>query len=301
MICELCQKEFTSYKSLHGHLTKEHKIAQSEYYQFFFPRYDLFDGEKIDFKDRESYFKADFNFKDNLFSWLKDNKEKAKDYSLEILRERAERKSDWRLPTHVELKSLFCPSLIGYEKIFNGLSNFYSAAKELGFNTLSQESISFKSGDMSIKQDTREQYPLSFDCKVDVQKLSCGDYCPSNDFFCDLFIERKSLNDLVGTLTQGLNRFKAEIQRAKTLGFYLVVMVECRYSDLADYKPSNSFSKQITGPVILNRIRTLSGDNIQFLFSGNRSRSVELIEKIFRLGELAKKIDLELIKDKNLI
>lgn len=296
MKCELCQKEFKSYSGLHSHLTKEHKTSQAEYYPFFYPRYDLWDNQPIIFKERAAYFKTDFNLKDNLFSWLKANPQ-AKEYALKILTDRAAEKGN-RLPSHVELKSLFAPSLFGFEKIFGGIPAFLSAAAEKGLTGLVYETPVLKEGDMRILQDTREQYPLKFDIPLTVQKLACGDYCPNNEFFCDLFIERKSLQDLAGTLTSGLERFEREIERAVNLGFYLVVLVECRYSDLENYSPSNSFSRQITGAYLLNKIRKLMNNNIQFLFSSTRARSSELVEKIFRMGEQAKRVDLEFLKDR---
>ena len=297
MICELCQKECKSYGSLHSHLTKEHKTSQAEYYQFFHPRYDLFDHEKIIYKDRESYFKTDFNFKSNLFDWLK-TACNAKDYALKILTDRAEKKNDFRLLSQTELKSIFSPTLFGFEKIFGSLDDFYLAAASAGLKGLKYEEPKFKEGEMRIFQDTRERYPLRFDCPMEIQKLACGDYRPCNDFFCNLFIERKSLPDLVGTVTQGLERFKRELERAEKLGFYLVVLTECKFCEVEDYSSSNSFSKRVNGAHILKQIRDLMSDNIQFVFSSTRLRSTEIIERIFRMGEQAKRVDLEFLKDK---
>jgi len=297
MICELCQKECKTYGSLHSHLTKEHKTSQAEYYYFFYPRYDLFDGEKIIYKDRESYFKTDFNFKSNLFDWLK-TAPNAKEYALKILTDRAERKQDWRLLTQTELKTLFSPSLLGFEKIFGSLENFYSVANAAGLKGLGCETPVFKDGDIKIFQDTREHYPHTFDCQVEVQKLACGDYRPSNEFFCDLFVERKSLCDLAGTLTSGIDRFKREIERAKELGFYLVVLTECKLSDVEEYSSSNSFARKVNGSHLLKQIRDLTSENVQFVFSSLRQRSSQIVERIFRMGEQAKRVDLELLKDK---
>lgn len=298
MNCELCQKEYTSYSGLHGHLTREHKVSQKEYYYFFHPRYDKFNGEKIVFKDRESYFISEFNSKDNLFDWLKQNPKEAKDYAMSLLRNRAERKQDWRLPTQTELKSLFMPSLLGFEKIFGSMDAFITAAQEEGFTTLDYKMPEIQDGELKIFQDTREQTPLSFTSPVTIQKLSCGDYCPNKEFFCDLFIERKSLTDLASTLTQGIDRFKREIERAKSLGFYLIVLTECKYKDLAEYSPNNSFSKKITGAFLQSQIRSLMNNNLQFIFSSSRARSAEIIERIFRMGDAAKTVDLEFLKDK---
>lgn len=301
MTCELCYKEHKSYGALHRHLASAHKTNQKDYYTYFFSRYDLHDGSQIEFKDRESYLSADFNSKETLVGWLLANPDKAKEYSLKILTDRSERKGNLRRPTHAELKSLFAPNLIDYEKIFGGIEQFEAAATKAGLLGLGTETLTFKSGEMKVLQDTREQYPLSFDCPVVVQKLACGDYCPSSDFFCDLFIERKSLADLAGTLTSGYERFQREIDRAVNLGFYLVVLVECKYSELEDYSPKNSFSQRIGGGFLLNRMRSLMNSNIQFLFSSSRQKSSELAEKIFRMGNQAKRVDLEFLKDKGVI
>ena len=48
--CKVCQKEFASVKSLHGHL-KAHQLRQAQYYQKYCAKYDKFTGEIIKFKN----------------------------------------------------------------------------------------------------------------------------------------------------------------------------------------------------------------------------------------------------------
>ena len=62
--CKICNVEFETDKSFHGHL-KSHKLRMVEYYQAHEPRYDLLTGELINFKNKDYYFSNDFNNKLN--------------------------------------------------------------------------------------------------------------------------------------------------------------------------------------------------------------------------------------------
>ena len=83
-----------------------------------------------------------------------------------------------------------------------------------------------------IIQDTREQRPLSFDglhirgvpkLDVVVHKLDVGDYSVQG-LEDKVFIERKSAQDLYGTLFQGRERFERELERARDHKYkYLVI------------------------------------------------------------------------------
>ena len=80
--------------------------------------------------------------------------------------------------------------------------------------------------------DTREQRPLSFEslhirgvAKLDtvVHKLDVGDYSIQG-LEDKVFIERKSVQDLYGTLFQGRERFERELERAREHKYkYLVI------------------------------------------------------------------------------
>ncbi len=300
MNCKICHKEFGFSGSLHSHLTKAHKITQAEYYRSFFPRYDKWDETPIKFKDFLSYFETDFNSRDSLLNWCQKNREEAKPYCLNLIRNRMEKKSLSSFPAQVELKSLMCPSLIGFESLFGSIdATLQAGGFESRFDYTSP--IEFSQGEMQIFMDSREQLPMLID-NLKKEKLIVGDYMPDSNFYCNLFIERKSLSDLAGTLTAGLDRFKREIDRAAELGMYLVVLVECSYNEALAYRPATSFSKKLTGAHIFHEIRSLMcRDNIQFVFSGNRRRGAEMAEKIFRMKDRAKTADLEFLKDKGML
>tara|TARA_B100000315_G_C14419373_1_gene514813 strand:- start:48 stop:515 length:468 start_codon:yes stop_codon:yes gene_type:complete len=84
--------------------------------------------------------------------------------------------------------------------------------------------------DLTIVIDSREQRPYSFPgCKTTVQGLPIGDYgllnCP------DVAIERKSIDDLIVSLTKGRDRFKKELQKGSQLPYFGLV-IESSLSDL---------------------------------------------------------------------
>lgn len=80
--------------------------------------------------------------------------------------------------------------------------------------------------------DTREQNPWHFDeyhVKVTRGTIRTGDYCVTGD--SGFAIERKSLDDFLGTIGHGWARFQREIYRAKEAGFHLPIIVEARFTD----------------------------------------------------------------------
>ena len=83
--CKICNLEFETDKSFHGHL-KSHKLRMVEYYQAHEPRYDLLTGELINFKNKDYYFSNDFNNKVSMKKWLKEQTVDAqKDYLKKFL------------------------------------------------------------------------------------------------------------------------------------------------------------------------------------------------------------------------
>lgn len=80
---------------------------------------------------------------------------------------------------------------------------------------------------MIIIQDTREQLPL-FDIgkRVHCTKLEVGDYT-SKKLLNIAHIERKSPNDLYGSIIQGHERFRNMLIKAMDMKIELVIFVEC--------------------------------------------------------------------------
>ncbi len=84
-----------------------------------------------------------------------------------------------------------------------------------------------------ITIDQQEKQPWHFDptlVRTHVAHIKTGDYCVTGDR--GFAIERKSLNDFLGTISTGWDRFQREIYRAREAGFHLPVIVEARFSDI---------------------------------------------------------------------
>ena len=87
-------------------------------------------------------------------------------------------------------------------------------------------------GSMKIIIDTREQEPLIFADPLVTEtyttKLEVADYAAEfkNGYCPPVVFERKSINDLFGTLGKGYERFKRELEAAKELGLQVIIIVE---------------------------------------------------------------------------
>jgi hypothetical protein len=301
-----CKVDNTAHKSLadlNVHLRKL-KWKQSDYYEKFYPKRDLFTGEKIPFKDYFSYWKTDFLNKNNLKSYCKNNPEKGVKWMKKFLNERAEEKRFTFAPSHLELRTLNCPSVHfleengGYNNICAsiGLLPRFDYSQELRFKKLPCDCV--------IYQDTREQKPLPL-IRSQVKTLNFGDYALDERYCKKTFIERKSLGDFVGTLGKGYERFYREVNRAKAAGAYLVVLVE------EDFNKSHSFDKdwklkkyvQISPAKIFKNVRDLlhEFDNLQFIFAKGRDEATRLTVRLFELENDISKVDLQFSYEKKLI
>lgn len=307
-ICQICNKEFNSLKGLHSHISKSHTgWSISDYYHYHFPRKDLYTNEFIKFKNHTQYFEDNFNSRENFSAWLLDNYklEEAKKLCINNLLNRCARKNNYILPPQFDLKGLMIPTVGGWEKIFSTTSleaGMESLGITLNYN-YNISNICTDNYDYIIYQDSREQLPFLLDCNVQKVKLPVGDYTISEPYFSNIYIERKSLSDLVGTLTGGYDRFINEIEKAKSIDAYLVVIVEDLYSELYHYNSINKFTKKVNGQYILRKIREITSQysNIQFVAAGSRRNASDLCIKILKMKDLVKSIDLEYAKDNRLI
>ena len=88
---------------------------------------------------------------------------------------------------------------------------------------------------LTIIVDSREQKPYLFDgYKTVTHCLPVGDYSLSN-LENEISIERKSLNDMIGSLSSGRERFEKEIQRGSQL-LYFSLIIESSLNDLLSGK-----------------------------------------------------------------
>jgi len=145
--------------------------------------------------------------------------------------------------------------------------------------------------------DTREQTPWHFpglpswtgepisQDQVKRATLATGDYSLQG-LEDRIALERKSFDDLYGTLTFGRQRFLEEIDRAKCLDLFAVV-VECRFEDLEHGHPRH---QKFTGR---SATRTVLSWQTRFpwvhwWFAGSRDRAaligLRLLERYWMIA-----------------
>lgn len=308
--CKVCGFEFETDKQLHVHV-KIHKLLLIEYYQQYYPRYDLLEGKIIKFKNKDQYFNTDFNSRENLKKWIETiPKERAIEYCKNFLKKRKEIKGLIYTPTQVELRSVMIPSVFVLNNLFG---DYYKTCEDLGFKNkyiyphkqIQYDLDSLKKHKIYI--DTREQKPLDFNNEVEIKTLKFGDYALSNEeYTCKCHIERKSLNDFSSTLSGGYERFCREIERAEKFESYLIVLIEESLENCLRFNSLPSFFKKnarANPDYVFHNVRAIIQKYpfVQFLFVKNRKTASEVMEKLFSCNCEYKNIDLQLAYDLKLL
>jgi hypothetical protein len=309
IVCKVDGKEFKDEKSLHLAL-RGYGLNKEKYYHTYYPRKDLLTGDIINFKSKEQYFSNDFNDKNNMKKWLKEQTiEKAQEYCKELLIKRKKDKKLTYSPSQVELRTIMSPSIIFYNKIFN---DYYDLCSDLGLENkfihprnISNQFKNKLNSQHTIYVDTREQNWLKFDIPFEIKTLPYGDYTCNNDN-CNCYIERKSLSDFISTLSvKNFDRFKNEIEKAYLNNSYLVIIIEEKLSNALSFQYLPHISKKIkaTPEYIFHNVRELlqTYNNIQFLFVDGRNEMKRMIESVFASNCFYKKIDLQLAYDMKLL
>jgi len=152
--------------------------------------------------------------------------------------------------------------------------------------------------------DTREQKPLWDPAFFNVksQKMDEGDYT-TDELLGIAHIERKSGCDLYGSIIQGHNRFRAELQRAIDKKIKLAVFVECSKSDFVRKKFPGGHRLKAPSSTLAKIIMTISKKyNVNFHWCHGRD---DLRDKmcIWFVNQIEKVDDPEKLKiaKKNLV
>lgn len=129
---------------------------------------------------------------------------------------------------------------------------------------------------MTIITDSREQLPY---WKNKIQKLEVGDYTTTK--LLNVFhVERKSLQDLYGTLVQGNSRFRYELWRAAFFQIKLEVFVEGSLDDFINkrfpYGKDRKFSTHGLNQLITTFTRKY---HLAFYWHENRKTCLKAVEK----------------------
>jgi DNA excision repair protein ERCC-4 len=126
-------------------------------------------------------------------------------------------------------------------------------------------------------QDSREQHGFGpmFTAPYVVEGLPVGDYSIAG-LQDRVAIERKSLTDLVGSLTYGRERFERELSRARSYQFFAVVIEGSAQAILrGEYGPSRA------NPVaVWESIAAFTARYCTFLFLGDRRTAAAWTESV---------------------
>lgn len=139
---------------------------------------------------------------------------------------------------------------------------------------------------MKILTDTREQLPLWSTNRV---TLIVGDYTTVK-LLNKFHIERKSLQDLYGTLTSGNNRFKYELFRAAWHKIKIEVYVEGTKADFINKKFPKGDERKFSSEGLERLVKTFESKYfLKFHWHSSRAECKRAVE--IRLGheESAKK------------
>ena len=129
---------------------------------------------------------------------------------------------------------------------------------------------------MKILVDTREQLPWF---KAQRATLCVGDY--TTDKLKNKFhIERKSLQDLYGTLTSGNNRFKYELFRAAYHSIIIEVYIEGTYEDFINKRFPKGNERKFTTDGLIRMVATFERKYfLKFHWFPSREQAKKACEK----------------------
>ena len=299
--CKECGDSFDSLKGLHSHLRKHSKLL-GDYYVENYQRKDKLTGDLIPFKNYKQYFSTEFINKRNMNKWCDQApKEEVKDFIISVLQKKLSAKGICSGPPSTYLQTSNLPDIDLCKKIFG---SYKDTCKQLDMKPMLSRSLpkdfSKDYSDTRILIDTREQKPLHF-TNSELLKLDVGDYAVAGDLYDYTFVDRKSYQDFCSTITNGYNRFIKELERCRSMGCYLYIVTETAFDNM--WAINKRVFKKFKLDYVYHRMREVQAnytDCCQFVFSGSREKSEELIPKILVLGTELWEVDLQYFWDKQL-
>ena len=299
--CKECGESFDSLRSLHAHIKKHGKFL-GDYYVDNYARKDKLTGELIPFKKYDQYFATDFINKRNMKKWCKTApRSEVKEYIIKAFKEKKEAKGLQGGPPSVYLQTAGLPDVDLCKEVFGSYSE---ACKQFGMLPMLSGQLpnQFKNdySDTPILIDTREQKPLYFKNSKSL-KLDVGDYAVGGDLYDYTFVDRKSYQDFCATVTNGYARFIKELERCRSMGCMLFVVADVAFGNM--WTENARGYKKFRLDYVYHRMREIQAnysDCCQFVFSGSRSKSEEIIPKILVLGKKLWTVDVQYFWDKKL-
>ena len=132
---------------------------------------------------------------------------------------------------------------------------------------------------LTIIQDSREKRPVGFSEAVEVKvaALDAGDYSLAG-FEDQVAVERKSLSDLIGSITSGRDRFTRELARLRCYRFAAIV-IEARWEDIL----MGTHGRAVHPNAVMGTLMSFSMKyGIHIVMAGDHQTGAELTERLLR-------------------
>lgn len=315
-VCAFDQTTHASLDALHAHI-RRFKVSRERYYTVYHPRKDPATGNLIPFKDLDQYLEQGFESKVTLKRWLKLNPEAGYEWAKLWLARRKADKGLTYAPSQAELRTLCCPSMPYYDILGMAEGGYYGITHALGYAdryTATPLVFTPLAPDAIVLQDTREQNPIKLAMAMHEATVTEGDYALAAPHDLGIRIERKSLADLCGTLSDrkvtrkggrggggiedsAFQRFDRELARAQEAGLYVVMMVE---SDISSAQAFNKLPQtrwiKASPSHIMRNLRVLLARyplSFQALFCDGRIEMARVMPRVFQLGQQVRTVDLQ--------
>ena len=139
---------------------------------------------------------------------------------------------------------------------------------------------------------------MKLNCSKEIIKLSYGDYTAKNNKF-NIFVERKSLQDFLGSISSGFDRFCKEMERAKKDNAYIIILIESKINNLFGFKHLDYLHTEASLDFILKRTRDLllKFSNVQVCCVDGKIEASKFIEKLYKLKNNSQTIDFQYVMD----
>jgi ERCC4-type nuclease len=126
----------------------------------------------------------------------------------------------------------------------------------------------------TIVIDSREQDPLSFNFPTITTGLPTGDYSVAG-LEDDFAVERKSIPDLVGSLTSGRDRFMRELQRLLAYPFRRLLVIGSE-EEIAGGKWKHS---KANPTAILHSLHAIEARGVPVVYAANSRHASSFVER----------------------
>ena len=122
--------------------------------------------------------------------------------------------------------------------------------------------------------DTREQAPLTFEhLEAEPGTLTTGDYS-IHGLQSRFAVERKSVQDLVGSLTQGRDRFTRELERMRGMDFARLLIIGTPFDLQAHLN-----RRAVTAASIIGSLEAINARLVPVVWAATPAKAAQMVER----------------------